>query len=264
MRIKHMSTLLTVMAVTMPSLAVAQQFEGVVKQRTISVEKYALEDKGFDMSEAIFDIPTERILALREELEGDGVMTIQQGDVDIKGSMIRMDTETDEGSMYVTMDLEKGIMRMVQPDQRMYIEMTKQDIEKMKSMVPDMGSTSQQSEPRATGLTKSINGMNCTAFDIDTEEGMNRIWVSKDNPQLVKAFSGLMESVSAMSMEEDETDVSALVAKHGFPVLMLRVGYDTYEIEETLSVEGQSVSDDLFAPPAGYKKMTMADMMGGY
>jgi hypothetical protein len=44
---------------------------------------------------------------------------------------------------------------------------------------------------------------------------------------------------------------------------MLRLGYDVYEIEETLSVERQSISDDLFAPPAGYTKMTMADMIRG-
>ena len=263
MRITQMSTLLTVMAVTLPSAAFAQQFEGVVKQRTISVERYALEDKGFDMSEAIFDVPTERILALREELEADRVMTVEETQTYIKGNLIRTDMETEEGPAYVTMDLEQGIIRMFQPSESMYIEWTKEDMERMKAMVPDMGGASEQSEPRETGLTKSINGMSCVAYDMDTEDGVTRVWVSKDNAQLVKAFAGLMESVSAMTMEEGETDESALVAEHGFPVLMLRLGYDMYEIEETLSVDRQSVADDLFTPPAGYKKMTMADMMRG-
>jgi hypothetical protein len=137
-------------------------------------------------------------------------------------------------------------------------------MERMKSMMPDMGGSSEQPEPRETGQTKSINGMTCAAYDIETDEGVTRIWVSKDNAQLVKAFAGLMESVNSMAMDEEETDASTLVAKHGFPVLMLRLGYDMYEIEETLSVDRQSVSDDLFTPPAGYKKMTMADMMKGY
>jgi hypothetical protein len=145
----------------------------------------------------------------------------------------------------------------------MYIEWTKEDMERMKAMVPDMGGASEQFEPRATGLTKSISGMSCVAYDIDTNDGVTRIWVSKDNAQLVRAFAGLTESVSAMAMEEGETDESALVTEHGFPVLMLRLGYDVYEIEETLSVERQSISDDLFAPPAGYTKMTMADMIRG-
>jgi len=258
---KCTGTLLAVMAVTLSSIASAQEFEGVIRQRTISVERYALEDKGFDMSEAIFDVPTERILALREELEADGMMTVEQVNVYIKGNLIRTDMETEEGPAYATLDLENGIMRMFQPAERTYIEWTKQDMERMKSMMPDMGGASGQPEPRETGLTKSINGMSCSAFDIETEEGMTRVWVSKDNAQLVKAFAGLMESIDAMAMEEDEMDPSALVAKYGYPVLMLRLGYDTYEIEETLSVDRESVSDDLFTPPAGYTKMTMADMM---
>jgi hypothetical protein len=263
MRIKHMSTLLALLAVMLPAAAFAQQFEGVIKQRTISVERYALEDKGFDMSEAIFDVPTERILALREELEANGMMRVEEASVYIKGSMIRSDMETEEGPAYATMDLEKGIIRMFQPAEKMYIEFTKEDMERMKSMMPDMGGVSERPEPRETGLTKSINGMSCAAYDIETDEGMTRVWVSKDNAQLTKAFAGLMESVDAMTMEEDEMDPSALVAKYGFPVMMLRLGYDMYDIEETLSVDRQSVSDDLFIPPADYKKMTMADMMRG-
>jgi len=264
MRITQMSALLTVMAVTLPSAAFAQQFEGVVKQRTVSVEKYALEDKGFDMSEAIFDVPTERILALREELEADGVMTVEETQMYIKGNLIRTDMETEDGPAYVTMDLEQGIIRMFQPSESMYIEWTKEDMERMKTMMPNTGGgSSEQPEPRETGQTKSISGMSCVAYDMDTEDGVTRVWVSKDNAQLVKAFAGLMESVSAMTMEEGETDASALIAEHGFPVLMLRLGYDMYTIEETLSVERQSVSDDLFTPPAGYKKMTMADMIRG-
>lgn len=264
MRAIRMLTLVgTVMAV-MPAGSQAQ-FEGVVKQRTISLDRSALEDKGFEVSESMFDVPTERILALRDELEGDGAMHVEEIAVYMKGRMVRSDMETDEGPMYAMMDLEQGIMRMVQPSQSRYIEITKQDMERMKSMMPDMGGASSlQPEPRETGLSKSINGMSCVAYDIDKDEGTTRVWVSKDNAQLVEAFSGLMEGVNAMAMDEDETDESALVAKYGFPVLTLRLGHDTYEIEETLSVDSQSVSDELFAVPAGYSKMTMADMMGGY
>ena len=172
--------------------------------------------------------------------------------------------ETEDGPAYVTMDLEQGVIRMFQPAERMYIEFTKEDMERMKSMVPSMGGASERPEPHATGLKKTINGMSCVAFDVKTYEGTTRVWVSKDNAQLVKAFASLMESVNSMAMDEEDTDASALVAEHGFPVLMLRLDYDTYTIEETLSVERQSVSDDLFTPPAGYKKMTMADMMRGY
>lgn len=263
MEAKRLSTLLVTLAVATPALVVAQDFEGVVKQRTLSIESYALEDKGFDVSEAIFDVPLERILALRDELEADGTMKVEEATVYVKGNMIRSDMETDEGPAYVTMDLGKGVIRMFQPSEKMYIEWTKEDMERMKSMMPSMGGASEQPEPRETGLTKTINGMTCRAYDVETDDGMTRVWVSKDNAQLVSAFAALMESVSSMAMEDEETDASARVAKYGFPVLTLQLGPDTYEIEETLSVDHQTVSDDLFTPPAGYKKMTLADMMRG-
>lgn len=263
MRMTSTLTLLAAMIVAAPSAAIGQQFEGVIKQRSVSVEKTALEDRNFDTSEAIFDVAIERILALREELEADGLMTVEETDIYIKGNLIRTDMATEEGPVYATMDLDQGIMRMVQPNEQMYIEWTKADMERMKAMMPDMGGVSEEREPRATGQTRTINGMTCVAYDIETDEATTRVWVSKDNAQLVKAFAGLIESVSAMTMEEDQADEAMLVAKHGFPVLVLRLGYGTYEIEETLSVNRQSVSDDLFTPPAGYKKMTMADMMRG-
>lgn len=263
MQMKSTLTLLAALVLAVPSAALAQQFEGVIKQRTISVETYALEDRGFEMSEAIFDMATDRILALREELEADGVMTVEEAEVHIKGNLIRMDMATEEGPAYATMDLDQGIMRMVQPNERMYMEWTKADMERLKAMMPDMGGDSEEPEPRATGQTRTINGMTCVAYDVETDEGTTRVWVSKDNAQLAEAFAGLMESVNAMVMEEGETDEEMLVAKYGFPVLMLRLGYDTYEIEEILSVDQQPVSDDLFTAPAGYRKMTMADMMRG-
>jgi len=263
MQTKRLSALLAVTVATMPSVVRAQQFEGVARQRTISIQKYALEDKGFEMSKAIFDVPLERILALRDDLEADGSMTVEETSVYVKGSLIRSDMETEEGPAYVTMDLGNGVIRMFQPSEKMYIEWTKEDMERMKSMMPNMGGASERPEPRATGLSKKINGMNCVAYDIDTEDGATRVWVSKDDAQLVAAFAALMESISSMAMAEGETDASTQVAKYGFPVLTLQLGPDSYEIEETLSVDRQSVSDDLFTPPAGYKKMTLADMMRG-
>jgi hypothetical protein len=263
MRITSTLTLLAATVLALPTVAMAQQFEGVIRQRTISVETYALEDRGFDMSDAIFDVATERILALREELEADGAMTVEEIEVFIKGNQIRTDMETGEAPGYATIDLDQGIMQMVYPSEQMFMEWTKADMERMRAMMPDMGDASQPGEPRATGQTRMINGMTCVAYDIATDEGTTRVWVSNDNAQLAKAFAGLLETVSAMEMEEGETDESMLVAKYGFPVLMLRLGYDTYEIEETISVNPQPLRNDLFTAPTGYKKMTMADMMRG-
>jgi len=265
MRMRTSSSLLAAALLAVPSVAFAQTFEGIIKQRTISVEKYALEDKGFDVSEALFDVPTERILALRDELESTDQMTVMETQTYIKGNLIRTDMETEEGPAYVTMDVEQGIIRMFQPEEKMYIEWTKADMERMKAMMPDMGGGAEEPEPRETGQSRTINGMRCVEYAVETDDATTRVWVSRDNPQLISAFGALLEGIDAMGMGEEATDASTLAVKYGFPVLVLQLGYDMYEIEETLSVDRQSVSDELFTPPADFTKMTMGDMMrGGY
>ena len=259
---KSKLALLGLMALTAPQAAFAQQFEGVIKQRTIRVDLYALSDRDFDMSEAIFDVPADRILALRDELEADGAMTVEEATIYVKGNHIRSDMVDDEGPAYATTDLTSGVIRLFRPSEQMYIEWTKEDMERMAGMTGGMPmSDTGEMEATATGETRTINGMNCTAYDVETDEGTTRVWVSKDDAALADALLAMGERVNAMNMGDDEVDESFVVAKHGFPVLIQRLEYDSYEIEETMSVDRQSVSDDLFTPPTGWRKMSMADMM---
>jgi hypothetical protein len=259
MSIRSTSTLLGAMAIALPSAALGQQFEGVVKQRTISVEMYALEDMGFDVSEAIFDVPIGRIMALREDLEAEGAMTVDETVIYIKSDLIRTDMTDEDGPSYATMDVEEGVVRLFQPTEEMYIEWSQQDMERMRAMTP--GVALEQPEVNETGQTSTINGMTCIAYDVRTIEGATRVWVSTENANLTRSFVALGERLATMAMDEEQVDETLLVAQHGFPVVVQRLGYDVYEIEETVSVEAQSVSDDMFTPPPGYRKMTMADMM---
>jgi len=277
MRPRQMFMLATALGLATPPLLLAQQFEGVIKQRSITVSMGVLEELGFDVSEAMFDVPVERLLALQDEL-GPEDMTVADEEIYIKGSLVRADASDMEGEGYVIIDMDQGVWRMVQPDKQMYIEMTAADLERMRGMMAGMGpedeGEGEKPEARDTGLTKTINGMACKAYDVETEEGTTRVWVSQDDVwvsqddgDLVSSFARFSDKIRQMTfMGDDELDPSMIVAQHGFPVLVQTLPHDTYsmyEVEVVVSVERRPVPDEMFAIPAGLQKRTMAEMMQG-
>ena len=212
----------------------AQEFEGVVRQRTISVSLDALADAGFELSPALFDISIEEILALRGRLEANGFMTVREDEILIKGRRMRQDASDEEGPGYATIDLDAGVTRMARPEEGMYIEMTRADMEQIPSFGDEFGNA--RPEIIETGRTRTINGMSATAFDVVSDEGESRIWVSDDDPELTRSFQEFVEQLSEMSME-DATDPQVMVLEYGVPVLVQALDYDMYNIEEVLSVE---------------------------
>ena len=94
--------LLATLSVTAPQMAAAQ-FEGVIKQRTISVNLAALAARGFDISN-LLDVTVEQLLALRGELEALGDMTVTEDDLYIKGNHIRSDFTDDEGPAWASIE----------------------------------------------------------------------------------------------------------------------------------------------------------------
>ncbi len=258
MRRQIIVALLGTLIVAAPRVAAAQ-FEGVIKQRSISVNLEALDERGFDVTN-LLDVSIERLMALRGELVATGDMTVTEQEIYIKGSQFRSDATDDEGPAWATVDLGQGVMRLVRPDQRMYIEMTQDDFQQLAAYTG--GGSGEQPDVSQVGGSRTINGLRSTAYDVTTYEGTTRVWVSNAHTDLVTSFQRFAEPLKAMSMGDD-TDPSFVVAEHGFPVLVLKTTYDTFEVEEVVAVEPQSVDDALFVTPAGYDKMTMAEMMGG-
>lgn len=241
------------------SAPAAAQFEGVIAQRTISVSLDALAERGIE-GEQVMSLPLERILALQAELTASGDMTVTETQIFVKGRKFRSDATDDDGPAYAVVDLDAGVMRLVRPGQRMYIEMTREDLARMATMMG--GGAAPVPAVTAVGDRRTINGMTTSAFEVAEDVGTTRVWVSNDHQALASSFRQFAELLQSMTMG-DNTDPSFAVAEHGFPVLTQRVTYDTYEIEETVSVHEQAVDDARFAPPTGFRKMTMADLMRG-
>jgi len=239
---------------------VAQSFEGVLRQRTIEVSLDALADRGFDTSDALFDVPIEDLLAMRVQLESLGDMVVRDDEILIKGVLMRMDASDEEGPGHATVDLAEGVIRMVRPEEGIYIEMTRADMEQMAELFGAYGD--ETPEVNQTGRSKTINGMSATAYDVMSSDGLSRVWVSNDDVELADSFREVAELISTMTMG-DAPDPAMMVAEYGIPVLVQTMEYDLYRIEETMSVARRAVSAEAFGMPDGLQRMTIQDMMGG-
>lgn len=273
---------MAVAALAMPALLEAQSFEGRIRQRQIVVSMEALYpvlnlDEGAEPAEIAartFDIPLADLLALTGESE-EGTVEISELTFYVGKNKMRVDTEAALMPGYMVMDFESGALRMVMPVQKMYLEITGEDVRRLQDRFGEQldGGEAQEAEIIPLGRTREINGMNCEAYEIRRGTTISRTWVSAELRDVVTAFVGFMERMEAFGMaEEDGEDlqVFVLMQEHGFPVLeqtLYDYGWDRqYEISEVVSVDREPVAEDRFSIPADYARksfMEMLELLGG-
>ncbi|UCC71905.1 MAG: DUF4412 domain-containing protein [Gemmatimonadota bacterium] len=271
-----LAALLSLLA--LPALSWAQGFEGTIETRTISVDEealyYFLDPEGEAEEEPdvtkIFDIPVAQMIATTPEW---GEVEVEQLTYHIKGTMMRVDGGVDEEMPgYALLDFASGTFQLVNPAERMVLEMTKEDFEQMKEIVPGYGEEEEEAREKARvrplGQSKEINGMSCTAFEIASGEDLTIAWVTRDLQDVVDVFLELESRMKGMGMfeeDDEDTEVFLLVAEHGFPVVEQTLtqsewGGSTYEVSAVTSVERRSLSDDLFTAPADYERRSILEM----
>jgi hypothetical protein len=220
--------------------------------------------------ESLFAISIQDILQM-PDVEAEDIVNY------VKGSKFRSQPEG-EGQPYMIADVEAGVFRSVQPAEQMYVEWTKEDLqESMQDMMGQMpegyeAEDDEGSAPtvRPLGKTRSINGFRCEAYEVRTRDKLIWAWVTEDHPDAMRAFERMAEGVKEMDpMAESENDPEDIYLQYGLPILTQEVGMwdgelsDQYDIEEVVSIERESVPDSMFEVPAGFRKMTMQDMMKG-
>lgn len=238
--------------------AAAQDFEGTVKFRTLTVESdglyEALGDAAYDddgiTAKEVLDIPMERVEQLAE---------IQDMTYWIKGRKLRIDGP----EYFAVMDMDERVMRTFQPSQKIYMEISLAQLEQMGQGMDDLADAeaeSSEAEVRSLGDTRTINGMKATGYEVRAGGELSRGWVTEEHGALIESIRRIME-LAAVGEEEDDDDALSLLAEYGLPILVQTYdGYETYDIEEILTVEAGTVSDDLFDIPAGYTKRTFPGM----
>jgi hypothetical protein len=260
----------------LPGLTWAQGFEGTIETRAASLDEAALryllgpagEGDEFDAS-GIFDVSILQIIEASPELGGIDVEVLTYH---FKGTMMRVDGGLEEEMPgYAILDFGLGSFSLVNPADQMVLEMTAEDFEEMKEMMEEEEPTEPRAKPqvRPLGRAKQINGMNCEAFEIKSEEETTVAWVTQELADVVEVFLELESRMKSMGMfeeDDEDTEVFLLLADHGFPVVEQTLtrypwGEYAYEISAVISVERMSLADDMFAIPEGYERHSILEMM---
>jgi hypothetical protein len=272
----------TILGLGSPSSAAAQEFEGVITTRQVTLGDRALsmllEPDDLEAEQidhrAVFALPMDRIFEFAVQSDSD--ISIDSLIYAMKGTQLRVSGDFgDEMPGYAILDFGEGTFRLVQPAEKMYLELTREDFETYKAMMPEPEPEPATLSPKArpTGETKVINGMQCSAYEIESEASITLAWVTPELEDLVGAFVEFESKMKEMGMfdEEGDSEIFSVVAEHGFPVMeqtfMTFGSYAVeYEVMEILNVERKPLPAELFTVPFDFQKlsiMEMLRMMGG-
>ncbi|MFP4690767.1 MAG: DUF4412 domain-containing protein [Bacteroidales bacterium] len=175
----------------------------------------------------------------------------------LKGDKIRMEVEKPNEAVIIS---DAGNMMVLMPQEMMYMEFSKSQIEQMQQMMGEgQGSGSEpvideDMSLEKTGKTKEILGRECEQWIYEDEDKKVETWAASGFGNFM-GFKSPMEGGNADAWEGLFGDPDL------FPMEMTQWdhnGNETYKFEVT-EMEEKSLSDDLFLPPADYEKM---DMMG--
>ncbi len=118
---------------------------------------------------------------------------------------------------------------------------------------------------KSTGKRKKINGFKCELYvGTDKEGNPLQAWLATPTSTLKQLFDSMEEMTKAIQkINETEDKESRFLKKtNKMPILKKWVENNSdFNFEEFISVKKQSVSPDLFKVPAGFKVVSMQDMM---
>ncbi len=243
----------------------AQGFEGTVTMRELTLEAEPLLERVGGDRDRLFALSVERLLEEAQEAEIDIVdyaVTYY-----MKGSMLRSTAPgmMDDAEGYMLVDYERGIYRLVQPDQQLYVEWSA-DPDDVPDAVSEDVIVDEELGVRIEPMreTRTINGLRCSGYRSSDESGTLAVaWLTTELEDLKASFVRLAQLSESMGDEEESDPVDRML-QYGFPVLTLSLeGEWAHELSvaELVSIERAPLSDDLFAPPAGFTKISLQEAM---
>lgn len=282
---------LAVAAALLCAAPAAHAFDGTVSLRTMSTPRSALaalnDGKAPDEA-ATFAIMPAQLLAAKDKPD------VRETKVYVSGPKVRMDAPLEKSKQgFALVDLDKGTTWFVIPEEKRYIEWSKDDAkamgekmvqvrkmlsERLAQMPPEQRKQAEQmlktmptendaSAPppapvplKALDKTQDINGMKSTAYSATEGDAAVVGWVTQDQPALGEALRQVaqrMEQLTPANMRK-ATVRESLQAK-GLPVMVQTLEPERYRIEEIVKIEQKPVPADLFKLPADYTRTTGRD-----
>jgi len=181
----------------------------------------------------------------------------------IKGDKVRIDMAAAKGMGGMILDPVKKQATIVMDEQKMYMTMA----------IPDAtpapaagGGKSEEATFEKTGETEKILGYTATKF-LSTHQGTTtELWLAEGIGTFMSFAGGNpMGGGARGGAPATQPWESALAGKQLFPLRVVgrdKSGKESFRMEAT-AVQRQSLPDSHFAPPAGYQKFDMGNMMQG-
>ncbi len=248
----------------------AAGFEGKIVEKDITVQLSAFpsvnpEDNSA-VADNIFSKSTEELKKIAPEGFAENTATIY-----IKGKMYRVDSEQEGHKMSMIYDMTTHKMTTLQWDSKTAMVTNVDEInENVGNMMKQMPQTTEGEKKesdfsmKATGKTKTINGRKCALFEgTDSDGHFSHIWLDTGDEALFNSFIPIFTAMQDMGGEnkDNEKEEQFYRQEKGFPILTKTVNGDEVDIQETVEITKQSVSDDQFTIPAGFKEMNMQQMI---
>jgi hypothetical protein len=182
----------------------------------------------------------------------------------VRDQQLRMDMALGQPGAGTTliMDWKKQQIMVVVEQQQMY--MTRPMPTMLDTPDPQGGAAAKAQLDQSfvdTGKTEKVLGYTCKQYTTTSNGVTTRLWLT-DQLGLFKGLGGEMSgNRSGNGMQAWE---KALKGKEAFPLRVVGTdasGKEKYHLEVT-SIIKQSLPDSTFEPPADYKPLNIADMMG--
>ena len=167
----------------------------------------------------------------------------------MKGKRIRFEPQDPGTPMYMVMDLEAEVMRMVMTGENMYMEIPIPDAESETT-------TKSSNEPVKTDRTDEVAGRKCEIWTMTDGGKSFEMCVARDLGTFMQGAGPMSRNATPAWQRE--------LRKGGF--FPLRVVEKTSGADKTVlvatKIEQGKLDDSLFGVPAGAKKMSMPPGMG--
>jgi len=271
------------LGVALPPAAVAQQFEGVIRIRSVSLHSDQVdqllsdlangtdEDQDEEMSEEqyrqrtaakLLGVSMDAVFQFARESDGD----ITEIALYVRGGKIRQEiTETGAPRMVGLVDLDARTFLLLNMDERYYVDMG-QLVETLRDAPAQGAGQPAPGRPAARdrGKTATVGGMPCREYEVTTDEAVIVGCVASGQRPLERAVRAFAERTqAAFSGGEDQGyDDEDALWEQGLPVRTQRFNLETgYDAEEIVAVERKPIAADQFVVPAGFTKKTVEEMM---
>lgn len=217
--------LLSALALIVPVIASAAQFEGVVKMKMT-----------------------------------DSHGTARNLEYHLKDNLVRSDFEAGKKgeTMSVIFDTPKNQAIMLMPGQNMYMTYSLSDI----TSTAERAAKSEDATFEKTGEREKIVGYTCEKYVAKTKDAVTEIWATDELGRFMGLGSGVGPMAKRNAGQAWE---KLLTGKDFFPLRVVSKntkGAETFRME-AVAVEKAPQDASLFAPPPGAQKFDLGGMMKG-